>query len=69
MADKEKKNKKINWTKAQLYGFWGLVIILATFWGGTVVGTQATLSSQAHEASVKAQAVQDYKAEVSKDQE
>lgn len=60
MSEKTHK-KKTNWTKAQLLGFWGLVVVLATFWFGTYVGTQATLSSQAHEAEVKAQAVEEYK--------
>lgn len=64
MTDKTKtiKTKKPNWTKAQLIGFWSLAIILLAFWGGVAVGTQATLSSQANEAKVKTQAVEDYKA-------
>jgi len=62
MSKDIKNKKKINWTVAQVVGFWAIVIILVTFWGGTIVGTQATLNSQANEAQVKTQAVEDYKA-------
>ena len=62
MSKDIKSKKKINWTKAQVIGFWSVVIILVTFWGGTIVGTQATLNSQANEAQVKTQAVEEYKA-------
>ena len=62
MADKTKTTKKVNWTKAQILGFWSLVIILAAFWGGVTVGTQATLASQAREEQVKTQAIEAYKA-------
>lgn len=54
--------KKVNWAKTQLYGFWGLVVIVATFWLGTYTGTQMTLNSQAHEAHVKTEAIESYKA-------
>lgn len=54
--------KKANWSKFQLYGFWGLVVIVATFWLGTYTGTQMTLNSQAHEAKVKTEAIESYKA-------
>ena len=42
----------------------GLVFGLLLFWGGVAVGTQATLNSQAHEAQIKTQAVEDYKKSV-----
>lgn len=66
MPTKEKapvKNKKSNgkWTRVQLVGFWSMIVLMATFWFGTFVGTQATLNSQAHEAQVKSQAVEEYK--------
>lgn len=56
-----KKTNKINWTKAQVIGFWSTVVLLLTFWFGVWVGTEATLNSQRHEASVKASAVEEYK--------
>ena len=71
MADKEKttKNKKkVNFAKIQLIGLWAIVILSATFWFGTFIGTQATLNSQANEAQVKAQAVEAYKAELKANQ-
>jgi len=61
---KNKSNDKSGkWTKVQLAGFWSLIVILGSFWAGTYIGTQATLNSQAHEAQVKSQAIQEYKAE------
>ena len=66
MSDKKNK-KKVNWTKAQLYGFWALVIISLTFYAGVTFGTQATLNSQANEAKIKTQAIEAYKAELSKE--
>jgi len=65
-APVKKNKKKVNMTKLQLIGFWSVVILLATFWFGTFVGTQATLSSQANEAQIKAQAVESYKASLNK---
>jgi len=53
--------KKVNWTKAQIFGFWGLVVIVATFWLGTYTGTQMTLSSQAETAQIKEAAIEEYK--------
>ena len=69
MADKTKTTKKVNWSKAQILGFWSLVIILAAFWGGVTVGTQATLASQAREEQVKTQAIEAYKAELLKEEQ
>ncbi len=61
---KTKKTKKqVKWAKLQLIGLYGVIIISATFWFGTYVGTQATLNSQANEAQIKTQAVESYKAE------
>jgi flagellar basal body-associated protein FliL len=65
MSDETKKpknKKKVNLAKIQLIGFWAIVILSATFWFGTFIGTQATLNSQANEAQVKTQAVEAYKA-------
>lgn len=66
MSEKEtKKTKKVTkgkFTKAQAIGLWVLLAAMGLFWGGVYVGTQATLSSQAHEAHLKASAVEEYKA-------
>lgn len=61
----EKKQPKINkakMTKLQVIGLWVLIIGSSLFWGGVYTGTQLTVNGQAHEASLKAQAVEEYKA-------
>lgn len=58
--DVKKKSNKGKFTKAQVIGLWVLIIGSGLFWGGVAVGTQATLNSQAQEAQVKAQAIQEY---------
>lgn len=58
---KQNKTKNEKWSKLQTTGFWVLIAGLTLFWSGVYFGTQATLASQAHEATVKAQAVEDYK--------
>lgn len=63
----KKNRKKVNWTKAQLLGFWSLVIIAATFWAGVWFGQQSMIQSQAKEAEIKTQAIEAYKAELSKE--
>ena len=70
MTNKEKaaKKSKALWTKAQLYGFWALIVLGLTFWAGVWFGNQAVLTSQAKENQIKAQAVEQYKAELSKEQ-
>jgi len=68
-APVKKNKKKVNMTVAQLIGFWSLVVLIATFWFGTFVGTQATLNSQANEAQVKTQAIEEYKAELLKEKQ
>lgn len=62
MAKEKTTKKKVNYTKAQAYGLWGLILSLALFWGGVAVGTQWTLNMQAQEEQVKAQAIEAYKA-------
>lgn len=61
---KQNKTKKVNYTKLQVIGLWVLVGGLILFWGGVYVGSQATLASQANEAQIKSQAIEDYKAEL-----
>ena len=60
MEKPKKTKKKVSWAKAQLIGFWSIVALMSAFWFGTFVGTQATLNSQAHEAEIKAQAIEEY---------
>jgi len=55
------------WTKAQAYGFWCLIIGLALFWGGVGVGSAATQNSINERESLKTQAVEEYKAELLKE--
>lgn len=64
MSQEKKQNKTKNekWSKLQTTGFWVLIAGLTLFWSGVYFGTQATLASQAHEANLKSQAVQEYKA-------
>lgn len=59
---KNTKTTKAKFTTLQVAGLWVLIIGSGLFWGGVAVGTQATLNSQAQEAQVKAQAVEEYKA-------
>ena len=68
MTNEKKTKKKLNWTKAQLTGIYIVLVIGATFWFGTYVGTQATLNSQANDAKMQTQAVEDYKATLKPDQ-
>lgn len=66
MSQETKKPKinKAKWTKLQLVGFWVLITGSLLFWGGVYVGTQSTLNAQAHEQSIKTQAIEAYKAEL-----
>lgn len=59
---KNKGKKKLNWTKAQIYGLWGTAIVLTAFWTGVYFGGQGILAGQAKENQVKTQAVEAYKA-------
>lgn len=57
-------SKKINrakMTKLQVIGLWVLIAGSTLFWGGVYVGTQATLASQNEQATIKSQAVEEYK--------
>lgn len=64
---KTTKSTQGKWTKAQAYGFWCLIIGLALFWGGVGVGSTATQNSINERESIKSQAVEAYKAELSKE--
>lgn len=72
MSDEIKKVNKSKstqgkWTKAQAYGFWCLIIGLALFWGGVAVGGSAAMNSVHEKETLKTQAVEEYKAELLKE--
>lgn len=68
MSEKQTKNKKVNIVKMQVIALWVLVAGSLLFWGGVAVGTQATLNSQAREEALKAQAIEEYKSTLKKNQ-
>lgn len=55
-------------TKLQVIGLWVLVAGSILFWGGVYIGTQATLASQSEQATIKSQAVEEYKASLKANQ-
>lgn len=67
MSEK-KQTKKVNVVKVQLFGLYGLIVAVALFWGGVWVGTQSAIQSQANEESIKASAVEEYKATLKAEQ-
>jgi hypothetical protein len=67
MPEATKKINKNKWTKAQAIGFWVLLAGLSLFWGGVAVGSYATQNSINERESLKAQAVEEYKASASKE--
>lgn len=67
MSDKTKTTKKkVNKQVAIGWVAIAIITVQAIFGAGLWFGTQATLNSQAHEEQVKTQAVEAYKAELSK---
>lgn len=70
MSEEVKAPAKKKKTNKQVTIGWVAIAIIAVqviFGAGLYVGTQATLNSQAHEASVKAEAIDQYKAELLKE--
>lgn len=64
MAEKKNVKTKINWTKAQLYGFYAIIVLSATFWSGVLLGNYSANTAKNELEAVKVQAVEAYKAEL-----
>jgi len=65
--DTTKKNVKGKWTRAQALGFWFLLTAVSMFWSGVMIGSYATQNSINDIESAKTQAVEEYKAQASKE--
>jgi len=61
------KSAKAKWTQAQTLGFWFLLTALIMFWGGVTIGSYSTDNSYKERETIKSQAVEEYKAELSKE--
>lgn len=64
-----KKQAQGKWTQAQTLGFWFLLTALIMFWTGVVLGSYSTENGHKEREAIKTQAVEAYKAELSKEEQ
>lgn len=64
---KSTKSTAGKWNTAQRVGFWALLIGLSLFWSGFGIGGTVAQNSINEREAIKVQAVEAYKAELSKE--
>lgn len=64
---KTTKSTQGKWNTAQRLGFWFLLTAVTMFWSGVYIGSVSTQTSINERESAKVQAVEAYKAELSKE--
>lgn len=57
-----KTNKTPKWDNLQKTGFWVLITVLVSFWGGVYLGNLGAVTAQAELEEAKTSAIEEYRA-------